>query len=231
MQRLKWGNIEWLAFEHLSTFKNLTHAVFLKTLDFSTPEASAFAKEALKLPTLFSSNQCHGKEVVEITQTVMERPSCDAFITQEREVGLLIKHADCQAAIFYDPEHKALATIHAGWRGSSQNIYRATIEKMKERYGTNPAALLVGISPSLGPQAAEFRHYETELPEHFWRFQVKPTYFDFWQISRYQLEELGVLAPHIEIAQMCTYSMPEDFFSYRRGDKTSGRHATVAALR
>ena len=142
----------------------------------------------------------------------------------------MMKHADCQAAIFYDPVHHALANVHSGWRGNVKNIYQTTILKMASVFGTKPQDLLVGISPSLGPQHAEFKNYKVEFPEHFWSFQVCPEYFDLWAIARHQLEEAGVLPYHIEIAGICTYANKEDCYSYRR-DKVTGRHATLAMLR
>lgn len=144
-------------------------------------------------------------------------------------LGLTILHADCQVALFYDPIQHAITVTHCGWRGSVQNIYQESIAAMRSLYGTKAENLLVGISPSLGPSASQFIHYQRELPESFYPFQVKPLYFDFWAISKWQLRECGVLPHHIEIAEICTYSHPEDFFSYRR-IKTSGRHATIASL-
>lgn len=231
MQRMKKEGIEWLAFDHLSEIKNLHHAVFLKTLDSSRPGYRAKIEEIMGIELFVSSDQVHGNEVVEVSAIASICPKCDALMTKQKHLGLIAKHADCQAAIIYDPIHHALATVHSGWRGSVKNVYKATLEKMKSVYGSRPENVLVGISPSLGPQKAEFRNYLTELPEDFWRFQVAPTYFDFWAISEHQLREAGVLLQHIEIAGICTYSNERDFFSYRRGDKTGGRHATVAFLK
>jgi polyphenol oxidase len=141
-----------------------------------------------------------------------------------------VRWNDCQAAILYDPIHRALANVHAGWRGNVQNIYRTAVQKMVHSFGSKPQDLLVGISPSIGPKHAEFKNYKSEFPEEFWEFQVKPTYFDLWQIARHQFESSGVLAHHIQIAEICTFDHPSDYFSYRR-DKTTGRHATVAMLK
>jgi len=110
-----------------------------------------------------------------------------------------------------------------------QNIYAKTIQKLTE-LGSKPKDLLVCISPSLGPEKAEFINHKTELPESFLPFQVKENYFDFWEISKWQLEEAGVQEKNIEIARICTFCDEKDFFSYRRDTKT-GRTGTVIALR
>src|SRR5262249_11397000 len=98
-----------------------------------------------------------------------------------------------------------------------------------QAFGSRPEDLLVGISPSLGPHSAEFKNYRTEFPQELWGFQVRPEYFDLWALARHQCEECGILPQHIEIAEICTYANPEDYFSYRR-DGVTGRNATVAAL-
>lgn len=186
-------------------------------------------KKTLQLKSLLDSVQCHGADVHVIKDAKAPIPSCDALITQMPEIGLLIKHADCQAAIFYDPVQKVIGNAHAGWKGSIQKIYTATIFRMQSEFGCNPANILVAISPSLGPMDAEFKNFRTELPEQFWKYQIKPTYFDFWEISRQELLDAGVLPEHIEIAKISTLSNP-DYFSYRR-EKASGRLATVIALK
>ena len=150
-------------------------------------------------------------------------------MTSHPNLALMIYHADCQASIFYDPTHHAVAAVHAGWKGLVKEIYRKTIQSMKKRYGTKPEDLLVAISPSLGPNASEFVNYLKEFPRSFWNYQIKPNYFDLWEIAKMQLANNGIYEKNIQIAGLCTYSNPEDFFSYRR-DKTACRHATIVSL-
>lgn len=150
----------------------------------------------------------------------------DGLITNQPGEALLITHADCQAALFYDPINQVIGNIHSGWRGSAQNIYQNGIQAMRDNYGSKPEDIFVWISPSLGPEAAQFINYRVELPEPFWEFQVRAEYFNFWEISRSQLMQAGILAAHIEVSGLCTYSKPDEFFSYRR-EKRTGRLATV----
>lgn len=154
---------------------------------------------------------------------------CDALTTKLKKTALTIQHADCQAGILYDPKQKAFAAIHSGWRGSVKNIYKEAVQSLEQHYGSKAHDLIACISPSLGPERAEFINYQKELPESFLPFETKPTYFDFWKISRWQLETLGVLPHNIEVAGVCTYEDTSHFFSYRR-EKVSGRHLTLAWL-
>jgi YfiH family protein len=248
MIRKKRGKLEWLEFDLLADIPGLAHGVFLRHGGVSEgpyhslnigggtgdePDKIAENRrrlfEALQIQRWVGGKQVHGNAVALIEDPSQEVGECDALITDRKEIGLMIKHADCQAAIIYDPVHRAIANVHSGWRGNVKNIYGVTVLKMMNTFGSKPQDLLVGISPSLGPDCAEFINYKVELPEEFWKFQVRPHYFDLWAIARFQFEESGVSSHHIQIAEICTHTQEEDYFSYRR-DRVSGRNATLVML-
>ena len=64
-------------------------------------------------------------------------------------------------------------------------------------------------------------------------FKLKQYHFDFWAISRWQLEQAGIPPQHIQIAEIDTYAHP-DYFSHRYSThlqlKSCGRQATVCSL-
>lgn len=191
-------------------------------------------REAMAFKKIVGAKLCHGSTVLDVAGVEEDLPSSDALSTQTAGFGLMVTQADCQAAIVYDPIRHAIANVHCGWRGNVQNIYGSAVEHMKAIYGSRPADLLVCISPSLGPDNAEFSNYQTELPESFWDFQRKPEYFDLWAISEWQLIEAGVLKQHIQIAGIDTYANVEDYFSYRRSThfgSICGRQGTICGLK
>lgn len=188
-------------------------------------------KEQLGFVCLVSLKQVHGDSVLIVDampDADVENAGHDALMTNIAGVGLMIQQADCQAVMLYDPEHGAVANIHSGWRGSVANIIAKTVGAMTKAYGTNPAAILAAISPSLGPCCGEFTGYRTELPLAFHAYQIRPDHFDFWAISRDQLRDSGVLIDHIEMAGKCTVC-DENYFSYRR-EKVTGRFASVIGM-
>lgn len=248
MQIKQKNGIRWLEFDLLANIPNLKHGIFLRSGGFSQdPYASLNLGETygdnldhvkanqkavsdiLGVSELIWIQQCHGVTIQKIEKPFRDHPKGDSLITSQSGRALMVLHADCQAAIFYDPVHHAVANVHCGWRGNVQNIYSETVRFMQKTYNTHTKDLLVCISPSLGPQKSEFINYRTELPESFWGYQVKPNFFDLWEISRDQLKSCGVLDQHIEIASICTYTNAEDFFSYRR-DKVCGRNGTIVLL-
>lgn len=241
------NGLDFLQFELFAEERRLVHGLFYRkmqigsassaSLDVSRNSGDCLQKieenrrrilKALQLEKCVDAQLVHGRRVARVD--AIESPGvCDGMITSLVNVGLMIPLADCQGAIFYDPVKHVVANVHSGWRGNVQNIYEETVLQMRQCFGSRPEDLLVGVSPSLGPDRAEFKNFAEELPSSFLRYQVRPTYFDLWAIARDQLQEAGVLPHHIEIASICTHSRPEEYFSYRR-DKTAPRQATVAAI-
>jgi YfiH family protein len=143
---------------------------------------------------------------------------------------MMIKVADCQAILLYDPAKRVAGIIHAGWRGSVKNIAGKAIQLMVSQFNCNPADIIAGVGPSLGPCCSEFRNWKQELPHDFSQFQVRTNYFDFWTITEIQLTESGVLRKNIEIAGLCTKCHPEVFYSYR-GEGKTGRFAVAVGIK
>jgi len=241
--------LEWLEFDLLKSYPSVVHGSFTKhggtsegnfaSLNVSNdvgdhPDNVKANRElilnALDLSSLVFPQQQHGSKVVEVTaQNASKHHACDAMFTQEKNLGLVIANADCQAALFYDPESEMVGVAHAGWKGSVKNVYQNLVDAMK-RAGANPKNIIVCISPSLGPDHAEFVNYRKELPEDFWSYQASPEHFNFWDISRKQLDAAGISDKNIEIAETCTFCDSKDYFSFRREKKT-GRHATIIGLK
>jgi copper oxidase (laccase) domain-containing protein len=132
--------------------------------------------------------------------------------------------------MLYDPEHRVAANVHCGWRGQVQNILAEAVRRLQTEFGSRPAVLRAGIGPGLGPCCAEFRHYGQEFPRHFWRYQVRPYYFNLWDISRDQLRAAGLQPEHIDISGLCTKCRESEFFSYRR-ERLSGRQGAIIGLK
>jgi len=194
-------------------------------------ENRARIKAHLGLATLLSAVQIHGEAVFSLSEPAdgdRELTGFDALITNQPGVGLLIQQADCQAVVLYDPKHQVVANVHSGWRGSVANIIAKTVAQMGRDFGSNPAGLLAAISPSLGPCCAQFLHFQDEFPASFHRHQTAPALFDFWAISRQQLEQTGIPSAQIHTTALCNRCHP-DYFSYRREGQT-GRSASVIGL-
>lgn len=228
--RRKKEKFDILEFEQLQEFSEIVHAVYLKPVDAREDPLHPLV-ESLGISSYSKGHLVHGNCVVHISSKEETPGKCDGLITKMSDIALITTHADCQATLFYDPINRAIASVHCGWRSNVANIYKNTVKEMKCHFGSRPEDLLVCVGPSLGPNRSEFINYQTEIPIEYHRFQFKPFYFDLWEISRFQLEEAGILSHHIEIAKICTFENKGDFFSYRREGIKAGRHVSLIALR
>lgn len=209
------------------------------------------------LKQLFDLEQVHSTHSVEVFNAPFSsKPQGDILLTQAKNAVLLIKQADCQAAILYDPLHHVVSCVHAGWRGQVKRAYTTAIHEMEKKWKSRPKDILVGISPSLGFDKSEFLSWEEDFPKCFHAFvypnNLKNRTFskttldyethrstpehvqdkdhaDLKAMARYELLEAGIVEEHIEISPLCTYEYEDLFFSYRR-DKTTGRQGTAVQL-
>lgn len=193
-------------------------------------------KERLEASRLVSSRQVHGDRICLVNSkgsADLEVDGYDALVTAEPDTLLLVQQADCQAVLLHDPVRQAVAAIHCGWRGSVADLIGRTVAVLQLQFQTDPSRLAAFIGPSLGPCCAEFANHRRELPESFRQFQTKPNYFDFWELSAWQLANAGVPAEQIRIQRVCT-SCSAEYFSYRRacrnGDAVTGRHGSAICL-
>jgi len=153
----------------------------------------------------------------------------DALISNKNQILFMIKVADCQPVMVYDPKQRVAANIHSGWRGSVKNIIGNTIRVMEDKFNCKSSDLIAGIGPSLGPCCAEFVNYKEEIPEAYWTYKNQDDYFDFWAVSKEQLCNAGVFPENIHLSNICTKCRTDLFFSYR-GEETTGRFGAVIGL-
>jgi YfiH family protein len=235
-------------FESLAALPWLGQAVLTRqgpgggdwTLSFGGPEGPARVAENLGLLEaafgfpLALVGQVHGTEALVLSPGERYAPKTPAEVRGGFDAivfgpgqGAMIRVADCQAVILASPETKLAAVVHSGWRGSAANVLGRTVSKMAA-LGAKPENTLAAIGPSLGPCCAEMINYRTELPEELWSFKAeKKDHFDFWAISRFQLERAGLAPENIETAGVCT-RCDDSYYSHRRGDK--GRFAVLAGV-
>ena len=225
----------------VSPFDSLNVSFEVQDSQFKVRQNRRMMMDAMGLPieSLFSAHQTHGKNIQVIDERMLahheadaEFDDTDALVTSLAGIFLLIKVADCQGILLFDPIKKVVAAIHAGWRGLVQDITGATIELMQRQFGVQPHHLLAGISPSLGPCCAFFSDPGKELPPSFKPYIKADKRVDFWQYSLDQLQVHGVTSDHIELARVCTScGGGGKFFSFRKDQGMTGRFGVGVGLR
>jgi polyphenol oxidase len=164
----------------------------------------------------------------------------DGLITNLPDVPLFIFIADCAALSFFDPVRRVVGLGHAGWRGTVGGMARKMVEAMNAAFDCNPADLLVGISPSIGPCCYQVRDdvvaaFHKAYPDRADTFFVQQPdgsiHLDMWTALTYQLQSSGIREEHIEPASICTACHTDVFFSNRAEEGKTGRFTGMITLR
>lgn len=159
---------------------------------------------------LLTAQQIHGNKIAIIDTPVgsnKEFAGCDAFITNQPRIALGIYVADCCAVYIVDPRAPAIGLVHSGRKGTELDVVRDAITQMVERFGSEPAELIVQLSPCIRPP-----HYE----------------IDFAAEIIEQCRAQGVLEIHD--SGVCTACDLDRYYSYRAEKGKTGRMLALLAL-
>jgi len=142
----------------------------------------------------------------------------DALLTNEVGLTVSIRTADCYPILLADPEHRAVAAIHAGWRGTAAGIAGEAINRMQNVYGSRAESIYAAIGPGIGVCCYEIGE---EVARKFG--MPNAGRLDLAAENRKQLIAAGVPEAQISTVARCTYCDADRFFSYRREGERAGR--------
>ncbi len=171
--------------------------------------------------------QIHGNHILQVT-TPGIYPETDGLITDVPGVCLVIQVADCLPIYLYDPVHRAIGLIHAGWRGSAQKIVVEGLSAMKFSFKTRTEDLSVFLGPSIGPCCYEVG---TEVSRHFPENVMQGNRLNLWKMNQNLLIESGVSSDNITVSGLCTVCYPDWFFSHRKSGGKTGRMMGIIGLK
>jgi len=198
-------------------------------------EQGAFLSSSLNIPLkiIVNIDQQHGDQVRIIDQENISLASklekADSVITNQPGIALTVRTADCLPIFLCDPHMGCLGLIHGGWRSTQKNIVEKTVLAMQKSFGCHPSGLLVGFGPAIRTGCYQV----TEEIQEVFPDEVEETEngiaLDLALVNRRQLIDLGVLGQNIYDTEICT-CCDEQFFSYRREGKETGRHLSVLLM-
>jgi YfiH family protein len=153
------------------------------------------------------------------------------MVTEERGLFLGVLTADCVPILFSSRGRQVVAVVHAGWRGTLAGISVKMVRHLKDRYGVNPGSLEVAMGPAIGVCCYEISDDVSDPLVREWKSLVRQClqtrdgsqFLDLRELNRLQLEEAGVPAQQVSQLGPCTSCAIEDFFSYRREGRETGR--------
>ncbi|CEI73788.1 MULTISPECIES: peptidoglycan editing factor PgeF [Romboutsia] len=221
-------------------FVNL--AVTLKNVDAkSKDDMLTVCKEGnFNFKNLTSNVQIHS-DIVNVVEKfdIGLKKDGDALITNLTNTPLLIFTADCVPIALIDKKNKAIGLIHAGWRGTYSKIVKNTIDKMIEKYNTNPKDIVSVIGPSIGRCCYEvseeliekFNTILTNKDEKFYIIKEGKYHLDLWNVNEQILKECNVKKENIINLNICTSCESDRFHSYRKHDKTNERIGMILEIK
>ena len=148
-------------------------------------------------------------------------PECDALVTNEPGVGLVVFTADCTPILLHDPVTGAVGAAHAGWRGTAADIAGKTVRAMVREFGCDPGNIHAAIGPNIGGCCFQT---DGDVPEAMYevlggaadpwiRRNGDKYYVNLKEINALLLRRAGV--EMVEISSACTACAPERFWSHR----------------
>jgi hypothetical protein len=218
---------------------------------------AAVAAPDFKLVSLL---QFHSDAIAHFDAAPTEPSRADASVTKIPGLLLAVQTADCVPILLVDPKNRAVAAVHAGWRGTLARIVEKAIGRMQMQFASHPADLLVAIGPAIAgccyevgtEVAAAFSGQFANASQFFdelrtgdepnplqWLNMMPPGHqpppkkvlLDLRKANRSQLEAAGVSAANIFLIDLCTACRRDLLFSYRKEGAETGRMMAVIGIR
>jgi len=212
-----------------------------------------------KMP-LVPLKQIHSDLIHRFLAAPQESCQGDASLTDRPGLLLAVGTADCVPILLVDPEKRAVAAVHAGWRGTLARIAAKTVGQMHMHFGSRPLDLLAAIGPSIGgccyevgtEVATQFTSQFADAADYFdelrtgdepnpleWLNRMPPGHqpppknvlLDLRKANRAQLLAAGVNEQNIAVSDLCTACRRDLFFSYRKEGPATGRMLSAIGIR
>ena len=182
---------------------------------------------------LATLNQIHSDVVVRECGETGRLGRGDALISDRPGARIGVRTADCLPILIVDEERRAIAVVHAGWRGTVHGVAGRTVESMRRTFGSRPGSLHAAVGPGInvccfevGPEVSiQFRQL---LPER--NDLDRKTHIDLVDVNRRTLIAAGIQPGRIYTGAPCTVCTPGEFHSWRRDGDRAGRMISAAGI-
>ncbi len=158
---------------------------------------------------------------------------CDGLVTDTEGLALVVFTADCTPVLLYDEKTGAVGAVHAGWKGTAQDITGKAVEAMVNAFGTDPKNIRAAIGPNIGQCCFET---DRDVPDALWETYgnaIDPYisqkgnkyYVNLKAVNAYALSRHGVT--QIDISEECTLCRPDRFWSARAHRDLRGSQGAI----
>ena len=201
---------------------------------FALADVADALRRADERPVLVAAaRQVHGTTIVapEDCAAGDELPAGDALVSASADLVLTIRTADCVPILLVAPRARAVAAVHAGWRGALAGVVEAAVAALGARYGAATDEIAAAIGPAIGGCCYTFgaEHRDAFAArfgarvESAWRDDGPEPRLDLRRVCRLALADAGVLDAAVTELGPCTAEHPEELHSFRRDGAHAGR--------
>jgi len=152
---------------------------------------------------------------------------CDGHVTDEPGVLLAIAIADCVPIFVVAPDARAVAVLHAGWRGAAAGVLERGLAVLADDLSVELADLHVHFGPSIcgdcyevGPEV--FAALGQPVPD-------APAPIDLRRVLATRASMRGASPERVTVSTHCTRCTASGLFSHRGGD--GGRQVGYVGIR
>jgi len=151
----------------------------------------------------------------------------DGHVTAEAGTLLLVTVADCIPVYLVAPRARAVALLHAGWRGTAAGILRRGVERLTGLAGANPLDIVIHLGVGICGQCYEVGHEVMEgcgvahAGPGPWRLDLRARLAD-------EARRLGV--ERATTSPWCSAHDRPTFYSHRASGGTDGRMAAYLGV-
>lgn len=201
---------------------------FFTTKVFGRDLKALAAAVDLRTGSLYLPVQKHTDRVF-VIEGEPEPTVADAVITRIQGLFVGVQVADCVPILLFDRRSRAVAAVHAGWRGTASGILKKTIVRMTDRFGTAPADLTLALGPSIRGCCYQVGHEVVDAvqkatgPGDYLTLRSGSHYLDLAAANILQARSAGLIPDNIWLSQECTHCLPEKYYSYRFTKGVAGR--------
>ena len=159
-----------------------------------------------------------------------DRPEADAVCTNQPSVLVGVRTADCLPVLLVDPYVRAVAAVHAGWRGVVARVLPNALELMSFEYGSRSGDIEAAVGPGIGACCFEVgEEVASQFSDDFVNRRGTKPHVDLAAVLREQLRQAGV--GRVAAARHCTSCNLDQYFSHRAERGDTGRMLALAGLR
>ncbi|MFA0414179.1 peptidoglycan editing factor PgeF [Vibrio renipiscarius] len=175
-------------------------------------------------------NQTHSTVVQRVSSPIDTPLNADGLVTSNKGVVISAMTADCLPVLLTNAQGTQVSAVHAGWRGLANGIIENAVAMFE--HDVSNSNVIAWLGPAIGSTAFEVGEDVRQAfcdadSQAMMAFKSTGQSGKWWAnmelLATQRLNALGVT--QVFASGLCTYSNPEQFYSYRR-DGVTGRFAS-----